>query len=68
MLKQELDQYTNKIKKSTDHLHWTTSKTTSQILISQIVWQDKVCLKIGKEWKTKQFVHLNKERRLSKKK
>ena len=51
MLKQQLDQYTNYIKKSTHHLHWTTSKTTSQILISQIVWQAQVCLKTGKEWK-----------------
>ena len=51
MLKQELDQYTNNIKKSTHHLLWTTSKTTSQILISQIAWQAQVCLKTGKEWK-----------------
>ena len=51
MLKQELDQYTNNIKKSTHHLYWTTSKTTSQILISQIAWQAQVCLKTGKEWK-----------------
>ena len=45
LLKQELDQYINNIKKSTNHLHWTTSKTISQILISQIVWQIQVCLK-----------------------
>ena len=51
MLKQELDQYTNNIKKSKDHLSLITSKTTSQILISQTVWQAQVCEKTGKEWK-----------------
>ena len=58
VVKQELDQYTNNIKKCTGHLHWTTSKITSKILISQIVWQAQVCLKTGKEWKDMRFVFL----------
>ena len=58
MLKQELDQYKNNIKKSINYLNWITSKTTSQILISQIAWQAQVCLKTEREWKDYQFVYL----------
>ena len=61
MLKQELDQYTNNIKKSSHLLLWKTSKTTSQILISQITWQAQVCLKLGKNEKISNLFIWNKE-------